>query len=673
MALFNLQKVVSAFGIACLFFLSACSEKMTVQFAQEEQTVAKSAGKGSIAINLKRSSKNSLGIPFAPTSHTDRELLIPFTVSGTAISGVEHNLTSGTARIPRGAGEIGIQFSILDASFQGTKTIVLQLGSPDEGQLGAPTTHTVYLSDGFPTGSIAINNGAVATNSTQVTLSLSSWGSTEMYITSTPGCETGGEWEPYSITKAWTLANENASNSVYVQYRDAAHILSPCYSDSILHDNIPPANGTISINNGDASTTSTSVTLTLAATEANEMYITNTAGCSSGGSWESYATSKAWVLSQNSGTATVYVKFRDSVSNESSCTNDSILLSSGGWRATTTVGAPEGRWLHTAVWTGSKMIVWGGQTWEESPRRFLNSGASFDPTTNEWKPISSVNAPTERAIHTAVWTGSKMIVWGGATTEWPLETNTGGIYNPESDSWTAISTTNAPTGRTWAQAVWTGSKMLIWGGGSSGGIYDPASDTWTTMSTVNQPIWGVTQAAVWSGTKMIVWGGDTGSATPITGGLFDPVLNFWSATSIINTPPSNTPTPQGRLNFASTWTDTELFVWGGETRHPDYVYNLNTGGLYNPATNSWRSTSTQSAPTGGILPCSVWTGSGVLVWSANASDGGIYNPSSDTWSKMNMSNSPGDRGYYSCIWTGKEMVVWGGTTTPSNTGGIYRP
>ena len=55
--------------------------------------------------------------------------------------------------------------------------------------------------------------------------------------------------------------------------------------------------------------------------------------------------------------------------------------------------------------------------------------------------------PTRLSLsgHTAVWTGSEMIVWGGI--EFSLYLNTGGRYNPATDSWTATSTTNAPTGR----------------------------------------------------------------------------------------------------------------------------------------------------------------------------------------------------------------------------------
>jgi hypothetical protein len=55
------------------------------------------------------------------------------------------------------------------------------------------------------------------------------------------------------------------------------------------------------------------------------MYITNTAACGSDGNWETYSTTKNnWTLGQTNATATVYVKFRDAVGNESSCINDTI-------------------------------------------------------------------------------------------------------------------------------------------------------------------------------------------------------------------------------------------------------------------------------------------------------------------------------------------------------------
>src|SRR3989344_4782038 len=86
---------------------------------------------------------------------------------------------------------------------------------------------------------------------------------------------------------------------------------------------------------------------------------------------------------------------------------------------------------------------------------------------NFWSSMGTTGAPTARSNHSAVWTGTRMIVWGGHNGASYL--NTGAIYNPAADSWTATSTlgtdTNAPpSGRTDHSAVWTDDRMIIWGG-----------------------------------------------------------------------------------------------------------------------------------------------------------------------------------------------------------------
>jgi uncharacterized protein YggT (Ycf19 family) len=112
------------------------------------------------------------------------------------------------------------------------------------------------------------------------------------------------------------------------------------------------------------------------------------------------------------------------------------------------------------------MVVWGGFVFDGSGH-FLNTGGRYNPGTDSWTATSLTNAPSARGDFTAVWTGSEMIVWGGASNGVFL--NTGGRYNPGTDSWTATSTTNAPAGRFAHTAVWTGSEMMVWSGvGSSG-------------------------------------------------------------------------------------------------------------------------------------------------------------------------------------------------------------
>ena len=57
-----------------------------------------------------------------------------------------------------------------------------------------------------------------------------------------------------------------------------------------------------------------------------------------------------------------------------------------------------------------------------------------------------------------------MIVWGGLNNNGSNCLDTGGRYNPGTNSWTATSTTNAPTARFFHTAIWTGSEMIVWGG-----------------------------------------------------------------------------------------------------------------------------------------------------------------------------------------------------------------
>jgi hypothetical protein len=65
------------------------------------------------------------------------------------------------------------------------------------------------------------------------------------------------------------------------------------------------------------------------------------------------------------------------------------------------------------------MIVWGGTNGSH-----LNSGGHYDPGNDTWAATTAISAPTGRYDHAAVWTGKRMIVWGG----FPIS-NTGGQYS----------------------------------------------------------------------------------------------------------------------------------------------------------------------------------------------------------------------------------------------------
>jgi N-acetylneuraminic acid mutarotase len=288
-----------------------------------------------------------------------------------------------------------------------------------------------------------------------------------------------------------------------------------------------------------------------------------------------------------------------------------------------------------------------------------------------WTATSTTNAPSARAGHTAVWTGSEMIVWGGAF-GFPNYLNTGGKYNPTTDSWTATSTTNAPSARVGHTAVWTGSEMIVWGGYNlgvfnTGGRYNPSTDSWTATSTTNAPSARAGHTAVWIGSEMIVWGGAAGTNGFSTGGRYNPGTDSWTATS-------TTSVPAGRFDHTAVWTGSEMIVWGG-VAFEDY---LNTGGRYNPGTDSWTATSTTNVPSARYGHTAVWTGSEMIIWGGLFTNtGGRYNPGTDSWIATSTANAPSPRQYHTAVWTGSEMIVWGGADYDGgpphyfNTGGRY--
>jgi len=269
-----------------------------------------------------------------------------------------------------------------------------------------------------------------------------------------------------------------------------------------------------------------------------------------------------------------------------------------------------------------------------------------------------------------------MIVWGGLGDSGDV--NTGGRYNPGMDSWTSTTTTNAPTARLLHTAVWIGNEMIVWGGFgfdlnedvNTGGRYSPATNSWIATSTASAPEARESHTAVWTGSEMIVWGGsdfDTGN-TLNTGGRYNPSTDSWTGTSTTNA-------PSARLDQTAVWDDSEMIIWGGQTQNAG---TLNTGGKYSPGTNSWIATSTTNAPTARYLHTAVWTGSEMIIWGGfnfpdTLNTGGKYNPGTDSWTATSTTNAPSVRAQHTAVSTSTAMIVWGGNDNSAdlNTGGRY--
>jgi len=138
--------------------------------------------------------------------------------------------------------------------------------------------------------------------------------------------------------------------------------------------------GSITINSGDASTNSTSVTLTLSCSDStgcSQMCISNTSACSS---WESYSATKPWTLTSGNGTKTVYAWFKNNLGNGNiSPYSDSINLSGQNERVDLSYSIHIIFSQVSDVCNSSASIV--GNSYGSAPSGYKFAGNFYDITT----------------------------------------------------------------------------------------------------------------------------------------------------------------------------------------------------------------------------------------------------------------------------------------------------
>jgi hypothetical protein len=302
---------------------------------------------------------------------------------------------------------------------------------------------------------------------------------------------------------------------------------------------------------------------------------------------------------------------------------------STGWTELPT--PPEVRAGAASVWTGAELLVWGGcepeveddcvptadgfafdpraRTWRTLPRAPLAEspagaawtgeeavflvggdqprvrGQAFNPATGAWRTIAPAPlAPRLGGVD--VWTGSELIVWGGGSPGSP-STMSGAAYHPGSDSWRPIP--DAPIGLNSASGMWTGGEMLVFGSlldgrniadtpTSVGAAFDPSTNQWREMAT--SQLSPQATSAVWAGGRMVAWDYEVRSQE------YDPVTNEW-------TDPLRMP-----LEFS------ECYPESAEVDGVVFAFFCGRAALYDAAADDWDEIQ------GGPLEAEIRTGSG---------------------------------------------------------------
>jgi N-acetylneuraminic acid mutarotase len=296
------------------------------------------------------------------------------------------------------------------------------------------------------------------------------------------------------------------------------------------------------------------------------------------------------------------------------------------WLTLNSVTPPAPRFRHSAVWTGTRMIIWGGA--DAAGARA--DGASLDPLTGVWTTISTTGAPTARYGHSAIWNGTRMVIWGG--TNGTTFFNDGAAYDPVANTWTTLA--NATVGvpaRAGHTSIFNGSTMLTWGGSSTsqpagysdGGYYYFSNPPgWLTLTGADNILRRIGHSAVWTGSRMILFGGQNANVTSRDGFIFDP--STYVFTQLLVT--QFTPTP--RQLHSAAWSGLYMVVWGGSLSGITTSY-LNDGSYFNPVSGSWTAMTTTGAPSARHGHTAIWAGDAMIVWggfdgTSYLSSGAVY-------------------------------------------------
>ncbi|MFX0005997.1 MAG: hypothetical protein ACFFAV_04620 [Candidatus Hermodarchaeota archaeon] len=368
---------------------------------------------------------------------------------------------------------------------------------------------TIGLDTGNPTGSIEINNGDIWTNATSVLLTLN-YDDTTSGVLEVRYSNAGGPWtawEAPSITKTWILSSgDSSSKVVYYEVKDNAMRISQ-YIDTIGLDTTNPT-GSIIINDDDAWSNNTTVTLALTYSDATsgvrEVRYSNDG--ISWSPWEVASNTRAWTLPAGDGTPKVVyyeikdnamrtAQFMDTIGLDTSTPTGSIEVNGGeDWSTSTSVtltltyndltsGVDQVRYSNDGstwtLWEASSAtkpwVIPAGDAVSKTIFYEIRDNAGLIYQTSDSIGLDTAD-PTGTIVinNDAIWTNSTSV-----TLTLTYNDATSGLaevrYSNDGTSWTAWEIPSAT--RAWILTVGAGSRTVFYELRDNAGRISMVSDT----------------------------------------------------------------------------------------------------------------------------------------------------------------------------------------------------
>jgi len=211
---------------------------------------------------------------------------------------------------------------------EGVRTIYARF-MDSAGNVSQIHSDSIFVDKTAPSGTVTIKGGAALTNSLGAPLTLTA---DDLNGVSSMQFSKDGvhyfAWEPFSASRTVTLPAGDGTKTIYVRFKDSVGNVSAPVTDSITLDTTKPV-GTLTINGGAATTSSTSAALDLSATDAAG--VTQMQFSKDGGvhwfAFESFAATRNVTLSPaGPGVKTIAVRYKDAAGNLSASVQGSITL-----------------------------------------------------------------------------------------------------------------------------------------------------------------------------------------------------------------------------------------------------------------------------------------------------------------------------------------------------------
>src|ERR1035437_1126455 len=372
--------------------------------------------------------------------------------------------------------------------------------------------------------------------------------------------------------------------------------------------------------------------------------------------------------------------------------------------STIPVGPLSARSDQSTLWTGSDLLIWGGQsvsTQVECPceTHSLNDGSFYDPKSSRWTTMSP-SPLSAREDAASVWTGHLALFWGGVTASTysssPL--SNGASYNPSTNRWELLPKSPLSP-RSGVTALWTGTVAIFIGGQgppnttppstftgteTDGATYNPTTRTWIRLPPLPTKGLGTPYSitAAWTGQELITWssfetttptgGNGVQTRSRELGAAWTPGQSSWRR---LPSPPNNVFTGTA----TSTWLNgRDVLIggtgcFGGMSCAPSLS---GTAEIFNPVGNTWQSS--PSAPIF-IRPDLVESTGASLVlineiseiggpgFSFNPGDGFVFDPATNKVTALPPVPAGTIGPSSSMVWSGHSLLMWGATGNSTKT------